>query len=53
MADLIEFDNASTVVEEKPQNRVARLKAELNAMFLEEKEELATQMGVTEDFPSA
>ena len=52
-ADLIEFDDASTVVEEKPQNHVARLKAKLNAMSLEEKEELANQMGVTENFPSA
>ena len=42
MADLIEFDNTSIVVEEKSQNRVARLKAKLNAMPLEEKEELAT-----------
>ena len=35
------------------EDRIARLKAELEAMTLEDKEQLATEMGQTEDFPSA
>ena len=58
-ANLIDFnentnwEETSTMVEETPQDKVAQLKASLGNLSLEEKEQLAQEMGVTEDFPSA
>jgi len=43
----------STLVEDNLQDKVAQLKASLGNLSLEEKEQLAQEMGVTEDFPSA
>jgi hypothetical protein len=34
-------------------NQVATIKAQLDAMSLEDKERLAQEMGVAEDFPTA
>jgi len=58
-ANLIDFDEntnweeTTTMVEDTPQDKVAQLKASLGNLSLEEKEQLAQEMGVTEDFPSA
>src|SRR6266699_55130 len=55
-ANLIDFDESSnweetpTLTEEAP-DKVAQLKASLGDLSLEEKEQLAQEMGVTEDFP--
>ncbi len=35
------------------EDQIAYLKAELDAMMLEDKEQLAKEMGQNEDFPSA
>ena len=51
-----DFDRAyieESTLEETAPNRVAQLKSELNAMSLEDKEALAKEMGVDEDFPTA
>ena len=58
-ANLIDFnenakwEGVSTVVEDNPQDKVAQLKASLGNLSLKEKEQLAQEMGVTKDFPSA
>ena len=59
-ANLLDFNNdfngsyiEETIPEEMAPSRVARLKSELNAMSLEDKEALAKEMGVDEDFPTA
>jgi hypothetical protein len=59
--NLIDFDPEEEAhIEEYPslnlaveQDRVATAHAALDAMSLEEKEKLAQEMGVAEDFPSA
>ena len=51
-----DFDGAyikETAPEETGPSCVAWLKSELNAMSLEDKEALAKEMGVDEDFPTA
>jgi len=40
-------------VDKSPQDKIAQLKASLGNLSLDEKEQLAQEMGVTEDFPSA
>ena len=58
-ANLIDFDEntnweeTTTTVDETPQDKIAQLKASLGNLSLDEKEQLAQEMGVTEDFPSA
>ena len=58
-ANLIDFDESSnweeatTVIEEPTESKVAQLKASLGNLSLKEKEQLAQEMGVTKDFPSA
>ncbi len=58
-ANLIDFDEnanweeTTTVVDQPPEDKVAQLKASLGSLSLEEKEQLAQEMGVTKDFPSA
>src|SRR6266576_7118680 len=47
------WEGMPTLVEDNPQDKVAQLKASLGNLSLEEKEQLAQEMGVTEDFPSA
>ena len=50
------FDGAyikENMAEETAPNCIARLKSELNTMSLEDKEALAKEMGVDEDFPTA
>jgi hypothetical protein len=59
--NLIDFDpEEETRIEEYPlpdpsieQDKVAAAHAVLEAMSLEDKEQLAQEMGVAEDFPSA
>ena len=59
-ANLIDFNDnfdrayiEESIPEETSPNHVARIKSELNAMSLEDKEALAKEMGVDEDFPTA
>src|SRR6266700_3415263 len=58
-ANLIDFEENSnweettTIAEETLQDKVTQLKASLGNLSLEEKEQLAQEMGVTEDFPLA
>jgi hypothetical protein len=42
-----------TKQQEKPEGCITCLKAELNAMMTEDREQLAKEMGTDEDFPSA
>ena len=59
-ANLIDFNNdfdrayiEESIPEETGSNHIARIKSELNTMSLEDKEALAKEMGVDEDFPTA
>ena len=59
-ANLIDFNDGfdgayikESAPEETGLNHVTRIKSELNAMSLEDKEALAKEMGVDEDFPTA
>ena len=59
-ANLIDFNDGfdgayieENTPEEMGPSCIARIKSELNAMSLEDKEALAKEMGVDEDFPTA
>jgi len=52
----IDYDDNPVTTEARiapAEDRIARLKTELEAMTLEDKEQLAKEMGQEEDFPSA